>query len=59
MPQANQVDPVTSDVSGPTIAERQYFDWPMMAVALALICTFAWNCALLWGAVYLCLILFS
>ena len=28
-------------------------------VGLALICTFAWNCALLWGAVYIYLTMFS
>jgi hypothetical protein len=50
---------MTSDAGVPSIAEKRYFDWPILMVGLALICTLAWNCALLWGAVYVCLIMFS
>jgi hypothetical protein len=59
MSQADQLGPVTSDARAPVITEKRYFDWPILMVGLALICTFAWNCALLWGAVCIYLTIFS
>jgi hypothetical protein len=59
MSQADQLGSVTSDAGVPTITEKPYFDWPILMVGLALICTFAWNCALLWGAVCIYLTIFS
>jgi hypothetical protein len=59
MSQADQLGPVTSDAGVPIITEKRYFDWPLLMVGLALICTFAWNCALLWGAVCIYLTIFS
>ena len=59
MSQADQLSPAMPDPGVPIIAEKRYFDWPIVMVGLALVCTFAWNCALLWGAVWIYLTIFS
>jgi hypothetical protein len=59
MSQADQLGPVMSDAGVPIITEKRYFDWPIVMVGLALVCTVAWNCALLWGAVRIYQSIFS
>jgi hypothetical protein len=59
MSEADQRRPAASDVRVPTTAEMRYFNWPVLMVTLALICTLAWNVALLWGAVHIYQIMFS
>ena len=59
MSQADQLGPVMSDAGVPIITEERYFDWPIVMVGLALVCTFAWICALLWGAVRIYQSIFS
>jgi hypothetical protein len=59
MSRTDQLSPATSDAGVPKVPEKRYFDWPFLMVALALICTLVWNCALLWGAVHIYQIMFS
>jgi hypothetical protein len=40
-------------------AEKRYFNWPVFVMAFALVCTLAWNVALLWGLFQICKLVFA
>jgi hypothetical protein len=40
-------------------AEKRHFNWPVFVMAFALVCTLAWNVALLWGLFQICKLVFA
>jgi hypothetical protein len=62
MPFADQLNPIVpvAETGAPDdVEKRRSFEWPVIVIALALIGTAAWNCALLWMAVHIYQVMFS
>jgi hypothetical protein len=59
MSNVGELGPVVSHAAIRATAEKRHLNWPVFVMAFALVCTLAWNVALLWGLFQICKLVFA